>query len=699
MAMTEEAKLNLVIAAQNQTAAAFGSITTSLSKMGTAIKGLVAGAAAVATVRAIKNIADTTVNAAMEVDRLSRSLGMSAEDASSLRMAADDLDLSVDGLISGMGIFAGQMKTVGEKDNVFTRLGISVREATGALKPTMTLLGDVADKFKAMPDGVAKLAAVRELFGRSGEQWLRFLNEGAAGIAKMGDDAEKMGLLFSAQRLEQIRDYKLAAGDAADAFEGLKVTIGSALLPVLAGLERGFIAVAQVTIGVLRRAFEAITPYAQALWSILTSVSSVVGRVVTAAKNAYYGFSQMSSGMKTASTALQWFLTLAKDVAQWATRVGDSADSIGRAIGEFWAKVKAGLSTGDLGDIWTPIIDGLRDPEFARKCGITLGAAISSAVSGIANLTGSAVELMGKLVDAMGKWAISPDGLAALVGSILDWFTNTVANIKEADMQKVGDALGDLLVKAVSAFLEAENAAKRIVVSVAAGIVQWLLSGGPVELIQAAEKLAAALLAGFLDAIFKPGNWDSLGQSMDKWAIENDAWLKRIGANLAEAAKEGFKRYFDFAIDPFGAFRDALIRWTEENHAEWTGIGGTIGHGILDAALSVLTLGLSNFDWTPEIGGNSGGSSGSGSPPSSHAVGGIFTGPTHLFGEAGAEAVVPLTPGNLTRYGGGFGSGGTQEVHFHFHGAVLGERDLRRQLTSMVKEGLFNDLRMQKQMA
>lgn len=59
-------------------------------------------------------------------------------------------------------------KAVEGGSDAFLTLGIEVKTADGHFRPHRELLEDIADRFKAMPDGVQKSTLALDLFGKKG---------------------------------------------------------------------------------------------------------------------------------------------------------------------------------------------------------------------------------------------------------------------------------------------------------------------------------------------------------------------------------------------------------------------------------------------------------------------------------------------------------------------------------------------------
>lgn len=178
-----------------------------IGKVKTALLGL-AGAYGVKqiydTIQAkFENIANTAV----ELTTLAQKTGMTTEALQELQYAAAQTNVDTGELRMGLvhlqrAAFEASTQG-GQTGAAFKRLGIEVTDASGKLLPTNQLLGMVADKFQAMPDGAQKTALSMALLSRSGAQMIPLLDKGSAGLAKMGIEARRTGGLMSDGMIKQ----------------------------------------------------------------------------------------------------------------------------------------------------------------------------------------------------------------------------------------------------------------------------------------------------------------------------------------------------------------------------------------------------------------------------------------------------------------------------------------------------------------
>ena len=157
-----------------------GRFSSSLKGVGLIAAGAlagVAGGAAVAIRSALKD--------ADQLGKLAQSIGIPVEELSKLKFAAELSDISLESLgksvvklSRGMSEIAGG-NTTGAAAQAFKALGISVKDASGQVKSSDTILGEVADRFATYRDGANKTALAVALFGRAGAEMIPLLNQGS----------------------------------------------------------------------------------------------------------------------------------------------------------------------------------------------------------------------------------------------------------------------------------------------------------------------------------------------------------------------------------------------------------------------------------------------------------------------------------------------------------------------------------------
>lgn len=203
-----------------------------LSLSGLAGIGLSATAAAAGLVTLVRNAADY----GDQLDNLSQRTGIAVEDLSRLQYAAKMSDTSTEALSKGLSNLSGLMVAAAQgaesSSALFQRFGISVRNADGSVRGAYDVMLDLADVFTTMPDGAEKSALAAEFFGKKlGVELIPLLNNGREGLKALGDEAERLGLVMSAEQAKAGAEFN----DNLDKLAALAGTagrsIGNALIP------------------------------------------------------------------------------------------------------------------------------------------------------------------------------------------------------------------------------------------------------------------------------------------------------------------------------------------------------------------------------------------------------------------------------------------------------------------------------------
>lgn len=296
--------------------------------------------------KGITGAIDKTTELGSSVRKLMRETGLSAEDGSRWIHVFEHFGLTGDDASRAIGTFAKNLKGMSDAEtgvapggkkvaDILKSIGIEALTADGKIRPINELIPELADKFKAMPDGLEKTALAMQIFGKSGKDMIPILNQGAVGIQELSDQADKLGLTLSAKNLDAIAKYKLAHKDLDAAMGGLQLQIGLFLMPALTGLVQLFVRALPpvrefVTKGLdlMHQGFEAIVPdfmvaksVAQALFGILTSEGGILNIIATDLALAF-GVPKGSAGLIGFSATLKTLLVALADKAKAFLEVG-----------------------------------------------------------------------------------------------------------------------------------------------------------------------------------------------------------------------------------------------------------------------------------------------------------------------------------------------------------------------------------------
>ncbi len=213
----------------------FGGLKTAII----GISGLVAGAGA-----GLFALASSAAAAGDRAAKMSQALGLSAEALQELGFAAQIGGASTAELETGLRtlsrtVFEASQGSAEYAEN-FERLGIVVNNVDGSIKASDVILGEIADKFRTMPDGIEKTALAQEFFGRAGAKLIPLLKEGSDGIDALRQEARDLGGVLSGKALKDSEEFQDAMLRLNTSFLGVKNIVGAALIPIFIDLAGTF---------------------------------------------------------------------------------------------------------------------------------------------------------------------------------------------------------------------------------------------------------------------------------------------------------------------------------------------------------------------------------------------------------------------------------------------------------------------------
>lgn len=234
------------------------------------------------------------IDAADETDELTQKTGLLAKEVAGLKLLFEQ-----EGLGDQFGnTMAKLARQASEGNKAFAAMGVSVNDASGRLKTTRDLLGEVANKFAGYADGPEKAALAMELFGKSGADLIPLLNGGGQSLDDFDRKAEQLGLTLSAETAAAAAQFNDQLFLLSKNGQGAATVFAGALLPALVavtaelakGGQQGSV-LTSVSNG-LATAFEAASVFGLNVAYVLKQVGNELGGLAAqAAQVAQFNFS------------------------------------------------------------------------------------------------------------------------------------------------------------------------------------------------------------------------------------------------------------------------------------------------------------------------------------------------------------------------------------------------------------------------
>jgi hypothetical protein len=199
------------------------------SRVSDAAKALTGLAAGTLSAAAFTSWIRGAIDAADQTEELAQKTGLLAEEVAGLQLLFKQ---------EGLGDQFGQVlsklaKGAADGNKAFVAMGLSVTDASGKLKSTRDLLGEVADQFSTYKDGPEKAALAMQLFGKSGADLIPLLNGGAASMREFDARAKAMGLTISSEVAAAAGKFNDDLFLMQSRIDGVAVSLAG---PILAGL-------------------------------------------------------------------------------------------------------------------------------------------------------------------------------------------------------------------------------------------------------------------------------------------------------------------------------------------------------------------------------------------------------------------------------------------------------------------------------
>lgn len=241
-------RAQILISAVDQTKTAFDSIKRGLGGLtdtARSVNGLLANIGVGVSLAGLTAMVKSAIDTGDALDEMSQRVGVSVETLSVWKPAAEQSGVSGESFEKGLRKLSTTMleAATGSEDAArnFAAVGVAFKNQDGTLRGTDAVLLDLAERFKAMPDGAEKTALAVQLFGKAGAELIPFLNQGRDGIEELSAEMQALGVQMSGETAAQAGEFN----DALDKLKLASTSIGNqiiaSLLPALNDMAGGMV--------------------------------------------------------------------------------------------------------------------------------------------------------------------------------------------------------------------------------------------------------------------------------------------------------------------------------------------------------------------------------------------------------------------------------------------------------------------------
>lgn len=262
-------------------------------KADAAAKNLLGAFAAKFTVTGISNLVREGAQAADAMGHLAKEIGVPIEELSRLNYAAASSSVGTEQLRNAFKDLGKSMTEAfakdGDKSALFTELGVAVADANGKLRSSADVFTDLAERFSRIEDGAAKATLAQKVFGGVGMSLIPMLNEGRAGLERLGVEAERFGQVIDKEAATSANEFNSAMGRLEMQSRSLGLQLAKELTPTLASISNMMANVSADTglAGDATRAigagFKALLTVGRSLLFVFEALGTILGGVASAA--------------------------------------------------------------------------------------------------------------------------------------------------------------------------------------------------------------------------------------------------------------------------------------------------------------------------------------------------------------------------------------------------------------------------------
>ena len=433
-------------------------------RLGNAIKG---GLIASLSVAALKQGITALKNMSAEMDTLAktaRALNFPIEDFQLWRVTARQAGVDTNKFNDSLATFTERINDAangaGAGKEVFDQYGISVRDASGNIKSTNTLLDELSDAWHGNANATQTAGEAVKLFGAEGVGFVNFLKQGSERLAEMRDRARELGVVIDEQLFDRAEAATDQIGLMSDVINAQLKTALIDILPFIVKLVEGLASAVRL-IRDFKDASDAITTPDEASG---TSTQGLETRLATLRQRAEERerFGGLASGSQLGGFGAQ-------DVDDEINRI--QRELLNRRAAENQRQQQAGATTpttrtrtdDDIDFLDPDAIRGTRSTGAARATGTSpfadagvgsaggsgIGDALKEVVEDSAQSNQEIAETYFKNLEDGFTNAIKTGDLGALADSFKDSLVDTLTSASEAGFNSLAQNLAKLAVDAL----------------------------------------------------------------------------------------------------------------------------------------------------------------------------------------------------------------------------------------------------------
>lgn len=350
-----------------------GSLGTLTAIQGAQLFGSLAGLASQAG-GGLLSMARSAADSVDALSKLAERAGMAYSEIAGLQYAGDLAGVGIDSIANALTkadkVFVGASAGSKQAEQALATIGLSFEKLQG--QSSAERFESIADALAAMPNTAERTAAAIALFGKSGAGLLPMFNEGAAGLRRMKEEADKFGLGLTTLQGKDVEAMNDSFTRAGTAIQGVVTQVVAQLAPgvervvnkfadfvrdsegvtlgakIAEGLYQGADYLAGIADGFLAQSAD-VWDFAQGVAETWAATTGIFSKALSGASAVFNSFSAIGSGIGAVlSYATAKMLEAAANIAQiipggegWEKNLRQLAAQSSKANQDYLAAAKA----------------------------------------------------------------------------------------------------------------------------------------------------------------------------------------------------------------------------------------------------------------------------------------------------------------------------------------------------------------------
>ncbi|MEY4767345.1 MAG: hypothetical protein RI907_4018 [Pseudomonadota bacterium] len=213
-----------------------------------------------------------------EATKLSKSLGITGEEAAALRTALGDIGSDSDTYIGAFQKFAGQLR---KNEDGLRAMGLETRDANGNLRDSKELFTEALGAVGQYKPGLDQTTAAMTFFGKSVDEAMQLQKLNNSIVDDAREKNRQLGTTLTKEGVQATREYKAAMNDVGDVMEAVENQIGKAVMPIFTELGNYFAQSGPYVVNVFKGALTGLVAAFRVVQGAVQTVAGVIFETIS----------------------------------------------------------------------------------------------------------------------------------------------------------------------------------------------------------------------------------------------------------------------------------------------------------------------------------------------------------------------------------------------------------------------------------